>query len=147
MFLSQYHHTIDTKGRLSIPGKYRDALAQRASDVLIVTRDPEQCLAILPLDEYRRRAAKVQAIPDTARVSKDYRRFVHGDAVDCSLDRQGRILIPPGLRQYAGLDRDVMLVGLNDYFEAWSLARWRAKSEQLTRDVDQIMGAISGYGV
>lgn len=147
MFLSQYHHTIDTKGRLSIPGKYRDALAQRASDVLIVTRDPEQCLAILPLDEYKRRAAKVQAIPDTARVSKDYRRFVHGDAVDCSLDRQGRILIPPGLRQYAGLERDVMLVGLNDYFEAWSLVRWRAKSEQLTRDVDQIMGAISGYGV
>ncbi len=147
MFLSQYHHTIDTKGRLSIPGKYRDALAQRASDVLIVTRDPEQCLAILPLDEYRRRAAKVQAIPDTARVNKDYRRFVHGDAVDCSLDRQGRILIPPGLRQYAALDRDVMLVGLNDYFEAWSLVRWRAKSEQLTRDVDQIMGAISGYGV
>ncbi len=147
MFLSQYHHTIDTKGRLSIPGKYRDALAQRATAVLIVTKDPEQCLAILPLEEWKRRAAKVQAIPDTARVSKDYRRFVHGDAVDCTLDRQGRILIPPGLRQFAGLDRDVMLVGLNDYFEAWSLVRWQVKSEQLARDIDQIVGAVTGYGV
>jgi MraZ protein len=147
VFLSRYHHTIDVKGRLSIPGKYRDALAQRATEVLIVTKDQEQCLAILPLDEWKRRAAKIQAIPDTARVSKDYRRFFHGDAVDCTLDGQGRILIPPELRQYAGLDRDVMLVGLHDYFEAWSLVRWQAKSAQLARDVDQIVGAVTGYGV
>jgi MraZ protein len=147
VFLSRYHHTIDAKGRLSIPGKYREALARRATDVLIVTTDEEQCLAILPLDEWERRAAKIQIMPDTARVSKDYRRSFHGDAVDCTLDGQGRILIPPELRQYAGLERDVMLVGLHNYFEAWSLNRWQAKSAQLARDREQIVGAVTGYGV
>lgn len=147
MFLSRYHHTIDAKGRLSIPGKYREALARRATGVLIVTTDEEQCLAMLPLDEWERRAAKIQTMPDTARASKDYRRSFHGDAVDCTLDGQGRILLPPELRQYAGLDRDVMLVGLYNYFEAWSLARWQAKSAQLARDREQIVGAATGYGV
>ena len=147
MFLGKYYHTIDAKGRLSIPGKYRDALARHSTDILIVTIDEEGCLAILPLDAWERRAAKIQSMPDTARASKDYRRSFHGDAVDCTLDRQGRILVPPELRGYAGLERDVVVVGLHNYFEAWSLGRWQAKSAQLARDREQIVGAVTGYGV
>lgn len=147
MFLSRYRHTIDAKGRLSIPGKYRDALARRSTDVLIVTKHPERCLVLLPLDEWERRAAKLDAVPDTVPAGEDYKRFLHGEAIDCSLDRQGRILIPPELRQFAGLDRDVMLVGLHKYFEAWSVARWDAKSQQVAQNLPQIMNAIAQYGV
>jgi MraZ protein len=147
VFLGQYQHTIDTKGRLSIPGKYRDVLAQRASAVLVVTKDPEQCLAILPLDEWKQRAAKIQAIPTAVQAVRDYKRFLFSEAIDCALDGQGRILIPPELRRYAGLERDVMLVGVDGHMEAWSLARWEAKSEQVARDLPKIVDVIAQYGV
>lgn len=147
MFLGQYQHTIDSKGRLSIPGKYRDVLVQRASAVLVVTKDPEQCLAILPLDEWKQRAAKIQAIPTSVQAVRDYKRFLFSEAIDCALDGQGRILIPPELRRYAGLDRDVILVGVERHMEAWSLARWGAKSEQVARDLPKIVDVIAQYGV
>jgi MraZ protein len=70
-----------------------------------------------------------------------------GEAVDCALDGQGRILIPPELREYAGLQRDVVLLGLNDHIEVWSLDRWRIKADQVGRDLPQIVEAVSGYGV
>ncbi|MFZ5864141.1 MAG: division/cell wall cluster transcriptional repressor MraZ [Nitrospirota bacterium] len=147
MFFGQYKHTIDAKGRLSIPGKYRELLAQRASGTVVVTKDPEQCLAILPLDEWRQRAAKIQAIPNSGPAVKDYKRFLFSEAADCALDGQGRILIPPELRRYAGLERDVMLVGVDGHMEAWSLARWATKSEQVARDLAQIVNTIAQYGV
>jgi MraZ protein len=147
VFLGQFQHTIDAKGRLSIPGKFRDALAQRASGVVVVTKDPEQCLSILPVEEWRQRAAKIQAIPNSVQAVRDYKRFLFSEAADCALDGQGRILIPPELRRYAGLERDVMLVGVDGHMEAWSLARWGAKSEQVARDLPKIVDVIAQYGV
>ena len=147
MFLSRYHHTIDTKGRLSIPGKYREVLAKHYGDVLVVAKDSEQCLVIHPMEEWKRLAEKIKAIPGTLQAVKDYKRFVHGEAVDCTLDRQGRILVPPDLREFAGFDRDVMLVGVDVHIEIWSLERWRTKSEQIAREIDRITGVIAGYGV
>ena len=147
MFLGRYHHTIDTKGRLSIPGKYRDVLAKKYDDVLVVAKDPERCLAIHPMEEWKRLAEKIQAIPRTRQSVKDYKRFVHGEAVDCVLDKQGRILIPPELRDFAGLDREAMLVGVDDHIEVWSVERWRLKSDQMTQNMDHIVDAIAEFGV
>ncbi len=147
MFFGQHQHTIDAKGRLSIPGRYREILAQRASGILVVTKDPEQCLAIVPIEEWRQRAAKIQAIPNSVQAVRDYKRFLFSEAADCALDGQGRILVPPELRRYAGLERDVMLVGVDGHMEAWSLARWAAKSEQVARDLPKIVDAIAQYGV
>lgn len=147
MFLGRYRHTLDAKGRLSIPGKYREVLAKRDGDTLVVTKDPDRCLVILPLDEWKRLAERIKAIPGTVQVVKDYKRFFHGEAVDCTLDRQGRMLIPPELRQFATLDREVMLVGVEDRIEVWSVERWEAKAEQMSRELDHIAGAIAGYGV
>jgi MraZ protein len=147
VFFGQHQHTIDAKGRLSIPGRYREILAQRASGILVVTKDPEQCLAIVPIEEWRQRAAKIQAIPNSVQAVRDYKRFLFSEAADCALDGQGRILVPPELRRYAGLERDVMLVGVDGHMEAWSLARWAAKSEQVARDLPKIVDAIAQYGV
>jgi MraZ protein len=147
VFFGQHQHTIDAKGRLSIPGKYREILAQRASGILVVTKDPEQCLAIVPIEEWRQRAAKIQAIPNSVQAVRDYKRFLFSEAADCALDGQGRILIPPELRRYAGLERDVMLVGVDGHMEAWSFARWEAKSAQVSRDLPKIVDAIAQYGV
>jgi MraZ protein len=147
VFLGRYRHTIDTKGRLSIPGKYRDVLAQRYGDVLVVTKDSDLCLVIHPMEEWKQLAEKIKAIPGAVQAVKDYKRFVHGEAVDCTLDRQGRILIPPELREFAGLGRDVVLVGVNDHIEVWSLERWQTKSEQMARELDHITRVIAGYGV
>lgn len=149
MFLSRYHHTIDAKGRLSIPGKYRDVLTQRYgdSDILVVTKDPDLCLVVHPMEEWKRLAEKIKAIPGTVQAVKDYKRFIHGEAVDCTLDKQGRILIPPELREFARLGRDAMLVGLDDHFEVWGLERWQIKTEQMTREIGQIAGAVAGFGV
>jgi MraZ protein len=99
------------------------------------------------MEEWKRLAEKIKAIPGTVQAVKDYKRFMHGDAVDCTLDRQGRILIPPDLREFAGLGRDVVLVGVDDHIEVWSLERWRTKSEQMARELDHITSVIAGYGV
>ncbi len=147
MFIGQYQHTIDTKGRLSIPGKYREVLGQRVSDKLVITKDPEQCLVILPFDEWKQRTVKIQSIPNSGQAVRDYKRFLFSEAADCSLDGQGRILIPPELRRYAGLERDVMLVGMDGHMEAWSLIRWEAKSEQVARDLPKIVDVIAQFGV
>jgi MraZ protein len=147
VFLGRYQHTIDIKGRLSIPGKYRDILAQRYGSGLVVTKDAERCLKVHPMEAWKRVAEKIQAIPNNDQKVKDYRRFMLGEAVDCTLDGQGRILIPPELREYAGLQRDVVLLGLHDHIEVWSLDRWRIKADQVGRDLPQIVEAVSGYGV
>ena len=147
MFLGRYRHTIDTKGRLSIPGKYRDALAQRYGDILVVTKDPDFCLVVHPMEEWKRLAEKIRSIPGNVQAVKDYKRFIHGEAVDCMLDKQGRILIPPELREFARLGRDAVLVGVEDHFEVWAHDRWQIKAEQMTREIGQIAGAVAGFGV
>jgi len=120
MFLGAFVHTIDGKGRLTIPAKFRADLAAG----LVITRGIDRCLAIYPLEEWEQLAGKVSALPMTDRRARAFRRLVFANAADVVPDKQGRVLIPPRLREYASLDGDVVVTGLDTYIEVWNPDSW-----------------------
>jgi len=130
MFLGEFVHTIDEKGRLTVPAKFRDGLATG----LVVTRGIDRCLAIYSLEEWEQLAEKVSALPMTDRGARAFRRLVFAGASDAIPDKQGRVLIPPGLREYAGLNGEVIIIGLNTYVEVWSPDAWGEEREHVERN-------------
>ncbi len=120
MFLGTYLPRLDDKGRLILPAKFRD----RLSDGFVITKGHERCLYIYPEEEFVRIAADVQRGPTSAKGVRDYARVFLADASDEVLDRQGRVTIPPGLRAYAGLTRDVAVVGTGNKVEVWDAEAW-----------------------
>jgi MraZ protein len=130
MFLGEFIHTIDEKGRLTVPAKFRADLAAG----LVVTRGIDRCLAIYPMGEWERLAERVSALPLTDRRARAFRRLVFANASDAIPDKQGRVLIPPRLREYAGLDSEVIVTGLNTYIEVWGVDAWNQERGRVEGD-------------
>ena len=120
MFLGTYTPRLDDKGRLILPAKFRGQLAPG----LVMTRGQEHCLFLLPVDEFRQMHDQIRAAPVTSKQARDYLRVFLSGATDELPDKQGRISIPAPLRQYAGLDRDVAVIGVGRRVEIWDLAAW-----------------------
>lgn len=136
MFLGTHTPRLDEKGRLILPAKYRDQM----SDGLVVTRGQERCLFIYPMNEFVKVAGAMQAAPTTNRGARDYLRVFLSGASDEVPDRQGRFTIPVNLRQYAGLDREVTVIGAGTRLEVWDSAVWDAyltASEQSFADIQE----------
>lgn len=134
MFLGTYTPRLDEKGRLFLPAKFRD----RMSAGLVVTRGQEHCLFLFPQDEFLRRAEAMQAAPTTHRPTRDFVRMMLSGASDEVPDRQGRFTIPAKLRQYAGLDREVTVIGAGSRLEVWDSEVWNrylAASEESYADI------------
>lgn len=141
MFLGEFVHTIDEKGRLTIPAKFRADLAAG----LVVTRGIDRCLAIFPMAEWRRLAGQISALPVTDRRARAFRRLVFANASDVAPDRQGRVLIPPRLREYAGLDSEAVVTGLDTYIEVWNPDAWGEERQRVERgDLDVEEWAVLG---
>lgn len=119
-FLGTYTPRLDDKGRLILPAKFRPQLAGG----LVMTRGQERCLFVLPMDEFRRMHDHLRSAPVTSKQVRDYMRVFLSGASDELPDKQGRISIPPMLRQYAGLDRDVAVIGTGSRVEIWDLGAW-----------------------
>jgi MraZ protein len=134
VFLGRYTHNLDTKGRLAIPARYREAL----SEGLVLTRGIDRCLALYPLTAWQPLAEKVAALPLTDADARNFRRLVFAEAADLTLDAQGRILIPPELRRYAELEREAIVVGVDASIEIWSPQRWTAVAASLDSDAAEI---------
>ena len=126
MFLGEYQHNIDGKGRIAIPARFRTKIAQGAA----LTRGVDACLYLYPLETWEQKAAEIDAIADPRQRRLVERRFF-GMANECELDGQGRIIIPAKFRQYAGLNGEAMVIGARDRIEIWSLQRWEAYVEQM----------------
>ncbi len=123
MFLGEYTHSIDDKGRLTIPAKFRGDLAAG----LVLTRGFDQNLMIYPLTGWQTLAERIQEKPVADKLMREFRRRVFSGATDLSPDRQGRIIVPPFLREFAGIDGEAVVVGMFDYLELWSVERWEAQ--------------------
>ncbi len=130
MFLGRYNHTLDAKGRLAIPARFRETLAEG----LVLTRGIDRCLALYPLAAWRPLAEKVSALPLSDPDARAFRRLVFAEATDLELDAQGRILVPPELRRYAGLERDAVIIGMDTALEIWSPERWQAVASVMDAD-------------
>ena len=120
LLLGTHTPRLDDKGRLILPAKFRGQLAPG----LVMTRGQERCLYLLPMDEFRRMYEQIRLAPITSKQSRDYLRVFLSGASDEMPDKQGRISIPANLRQYAGLDRDVAVIGMGTRVEIWDATAW-----------------------
>ena len=122
MFLGTYSPRLDDKGRLFLPAKFRDELAEG----LVITKGQERCLYVFPTAEFERLTEALRAAPVTAKAVRDYSRVFFASASDEVPDKQGRVTIPPGLRDYAALQRDCVVIGANTRLEIWDAVAWQA---------------------
>ncbi|MEV0620007.1 division/cell wall cluster transcriptional repressor MraZ [Nonomuraea sp. NPDC050404] len=120
MFLGTHQPRLDDKGRLFLPAKYREELAEG----LVITKGQERCLYVFPVEEFQRITEALSTAPVTAKAVRDYSRVFFASASDEKPDKQGRITIPQGLRQYAGLERDCVVIGANTRLEIWDAQAW-----------------------
>lgn len=133
MFLGTHTPRLDDKGRLFLPAKFRERLA----DGLVVTRGQERCLYVFPMDEFVRVSSQLRSAPMTSKAARDYLRVFLSGASDEVPDKQGRITIPATLREYAGLDRECTVIGAGERVEVWDTAAWErylATTEQAFSD-------------
>ena len=120
MFLGEFSHTIDDKGRITIPAKFRGRLAAG----LVVTKGIDPCLWLYPIDRWDALAQEVGALPLTNPRAREFRRQVFGGASDSTPDKQGRVNLPPYLRAYANIEGSAVIVGLHDHCEIWNPEAW-----------------------
>jgi MraZ protein len=131
MFRGANKVTLDAKGRLAMPTRYRERLIERSNGRLVATVDrQDRCLLIYPLPEWEEIELKLRRLPTLNPVARRLQRLMIGHATDLELDGAGRILIPPSLREYAGLTRTAMLIGQGNRFELWDEALWNESREE-----------------
>ena len=123
MFMGEYNHTIDPKGRLIVPTKFREQLGE----AFVITKGNDGCLAIYTNEAWETFLGKIQTLPANNHI-RTYVRNIVGSSVEVITDKQGRILVPGNLREHAGLDKDVVLVGVIDKIEVWGKERWGAQT-------------------
>ena len=136
MFLGTHSPRLDDKGRLFLPAKFRDELAEG----IVITKGQERCLYVFPMAEFRRVTEAMSQAPVTQKTVRDYSRVFFASASDEVPDKQGRITVPPSLREYAGLTRDCVVIGANTRVEVWDAAAWErylADREQAFADLEE----------
>ena len=152
MFRGNHPLTMDAKGRIAVPKRYRDSLMAESGPKLVITAgEYEDCLMVYPLPEWQRIEERLRGHPDLkpeaddeARAKAEWTcRLVIGNATDCEIDSHGRLLIPPLLRQHAGLDRQVRMVGQTEKFELWDEFTWSERSaDAFARNKNRIREAL-----
>ena len=142
MFTGEYRHSVDDKGRIAVPAKFRAQLESGA----VVSRWLDACLAIHTRPGWEELAGRVAGLPITDPNSRLFTRYVFAGAVEAELDRQGRVVVPAYLREWAGLGADAVIVGSRDHAEIWEPSRWAAYARALD-DPDELTRAFSGLGI
>ena len=142
MFMGEYNHTIDAKGRLIVPVKFREILG----DNFIVTKGLDGCLFVYPSDEWTRFEEKLKGLPLTNKNARQFTRFFLAGAAACEVDKQGRILLPQVLREFASLEKDVVLVGVASRIEIWSRERWDESMNTYDGDMDEVAENMESLG-
>ena len=115
MLLGEFHHNIDDKGRLVVPTKFREELGSE----FIITRGIEKCLSVYSLEEWEKLVSKLNTLPFTKKVTRTFTRFFYSGATACVFDKSGRMSITSPLVSYAGLDKECIIIGVNDHLEIW----------------------------
>lgn len=141
MFMGEYNHTIDAKGRLIIPSRFRELLGEE----FVLTKGLDGCLFIYPMNEWEAFEMKLKTLPLTDKNARAFSRFFVAGATMCELDKQGRILVPSTLREFAGLDKDVVLAGNLSRIEIWSKEKWSENCDY--DDMDSIAESMQNMGI
>jgi MraZ protein len=149
MFRGATKVTLDDKGRMVVPTRYRERISERAEGKLVVTVDRDQCLLIYPLPDWEQIERKLMGLPTLHAQARRLQRLMVGHATDLELDGHGRLLLPPELREFAALGRHAMLIGQGNRFELWDESRWNErrdewlKSEESSTDLSAELDSLS----
>ena len=147
MFMGEYQHSLDKKGRLIIPSKFREILTEKYEEKFVITRGLDNCLFLYPPDEWREVERKIKALSMVKRESRAFKRFLISGAVECVLDKQGRIMIPSNLRQHARIERDVVLIGVSEKIEIWSKEIWQTYSKKAEESFEEIAQGLGEFQI
>jgi MraZ protein len=142
LFTGEYRHAIDAKGRVAVPARFRAELAPGA----FVSRWIDTCLAIFPRPEWERLADRVSELPFSDAGARVFSRFVFSGAFEFTLDAQGRLVLPPALREFASLKDDAVVVGARDHIELWEPGKWAAYSAEMN-SADALAARIENLGI
>ncbi len=142
MFLGEYEHAIDDKGRLTIPAKFRAGLAEG----VLVTRGLDGCLFVLPPAAREALSEKVANFPLSQASARLFSRMIYS-GTECKLDKQGRILIPPTLRDHANIESEVVVIGVNSRLEIWSKERWQEMTTRMEEESGSIAEQLTSLGI
>ncbi len=148
MFRGLHEYTIDQKGRVSVPVKFREALGETEDELkIIVTTALDPCLVAYSLDEWEAFEARLRALPQFDPNVLKLKRLYVAAATECAIDKLGRIALPPELRDYAGLDKDVIFAGMVRTFELWSKERWQQNREVARAQAADVARALAALGL
>lgn len=126
MFMGEYQHNIDIKGRMIVPAKFREGLGNS----FVLTRGLDQCLFAYPMDEWKILEEKLKKLPLTKKDARSFTRFFFSGAVECEIDKQGRVNIPQTLRAYSKLEKECIVIGVSSRVEVWSKEIWESYYQQ-----------------
>ena len=143
MFLGEYEHTIDDKGRLTIPAKFRDELESG----LVITRGLDGCLWAYPRGEWEKVTEKIAELPSSDQNVRNFVRFFFSSAFDSIPDRQGRVLIPQNLREYAGISSETAVIGVMNRLELWSPTKWADVFAKVEENPEAIVSQLQDLGI
>jgi MraZ protein len=143
MFIGEFRHTIDEKGRLAVPVKFREAFKKGA----VVTRGLDQCLFVFPMAEWKKLAEKLANLPLTQQDSRAFARLMLAGAMDLALDKQGRVILPEYLRTYAKVSRQAVVAGLYNRLEIWDDGVWEAYKKRTEEDSTGIAERMGQLGI
>ena len=130
MLIGEYEHSLDAKGRLIMPAKFREDLGEK----FIITKGLDGCLFVFSSTEWTKFEEKLATLPISNKDARAFTRFFFAGAMDCELDKQGRFLISSNLREFAGLTKDVKIIGMNSRVEIWSKEKWTECDENISAD-------------
>ena len=141
MFMGEYNHSVDAKGRLIVPSKFREQLGNE----FVVTKGLDGCLFVYSQEEWKRIEESLREKPLTSKDARKFMRFFFAGAANCEVDKQGRILLPANLREYAGIEKEVVSVGVFSRVEIWSKERYLANND--FDDMDEIAEHMAELGI
>jgi len=143
VFLGEYKHSVDAKGRVVLPSRFRDDLAEGC----VVTKGQERCLFVFPINRWETEMTQVSELPRTNARNRQYARSFFASAIQQDLDKQGRVQIPQNLRDYAGLGKDIAVLGVSDRVEIWDAAEWLQYNNEADEAYSSIEEALSDQGI
>ena len=143
MFIGEYEHNLDTKGRVTMPMKLREDIG----DIFIITKGLDGCLFAYSKSEWENFEQKLKSLPLTNKNARDFVRFFLSGAIECEIDKQGRFLIPGNLRKYANLDKQVIVIGVGNRVEIWDKPTWENYSSNDNISADEIAENMTMLGI
>lgn len=143
MFIGEYNHTLDSKGRLIMPSKFRESLGYE----FVMTKGLDNCLFVYPKEEWKILEEKLKSLPLTNKDARAFIRFFFSGATECNLDKQGRVLIPPNLRTHSKLKKDAVIIGVSTRLEIWSSDEWTEYNEDDNLSYESIAEKMAELGI